>query len=407
MNKSFAKKMLKGGVSFSILRIVQLLTPIMALPYITRVVGIDGLGKVGFTLSLTAIVVPVIQWGFGFTSSRALAIEKSDDEKKSHITISTLLAGFLLSIVANLIFLMLFYAFSTDDVEISIILYGLLYWTAIAMLPEWYFQGTYKLKIVPILGFINSLVYLSSLFFLLEKEPSVENVLKSQAFGAVVSLCLSLAIIVKSLKISKFNISHINDIIPLIHKGCAVFLSQLAPFLYNHSSAFLLGLFLPFQTVGIYYAASKITEGFTSIAFATSKASYALLAREPDKHNFFVLIMIILGLCLTLFLFLAAPLISNFFFLNDGDRVSELIVYMSASVFLIFVSQAFGPCFLLINRLDNVYRNISVINSLMACVVLVTLIIYFGLWGAVAAIVFARFLNALVYFGYYCFHKIK
>ena len=84
----------------------------------------------------------------------------------------------------------------------------------------------------------------------------------ARAFGALSALFIALLIIAKNLKKYEFNIGLVKAALLNIKKGSAVFFSQLAPFLYNHSAAFLLGLFVSFEIIGFYYAALKNNRGF-------------------------------------------------------------------------------------------------------------------------------------------------
>lgn len=90
----------------SLLQVAGYLFPLLALPYLAKVIGIEGFGKIAFASAVMVWIQTVADWGFNYTATRDVAKNRDNKEKVSEIFSNVLWARCLLMII-SLIFLSL------------------------------------------------------------------------------------------------------------------------------------------------------------------------------------------------------------------------------------------------------------------------------------------------------------
>lgn len=87
-----------------IMNITQLVLPLITLPYLTRILSVDGYGVVNYVKSITAYITLVIEFGFLLSGTREVVKVKNDREKLNKVVSRVIQGKLLLSLIAFLIF---------------------------------------------------------------------------------------------------------------------------------------------------------------------------------------------------------------------------------------------------------------------------------------------------------------
>ena len=103
MASSNNKRVVNNIVMLYIMNIAQLVLPLVTLPYLTRVLSVDGYGVVSYVKSLIVYVTLVIEFGFLYSGTRDV-VKAKDDKKQlgliiGRITVAKILLSFLAFIV--------------------------------------------------------------------------------------------------------------------------------------------------------------------------------------------------------------------------------------------------------------------------------------------------------------------
>ena len=69
----------------TVLQAVSYLFPLLTMPYLARVLGADGLGKIAFAAAVIMWLQTVTDWGFNYTATREVAKERDNWDKVSQI----------------------------------------------------------------------------------------------------------------------------------------------------------------------------------------------------------------------------------------------------------------------------------------------------------------------------------
>ncbi len=177
----------KNSFALFFLQFANMLAPLIILPYLTRVLGIDNFGIV--MLSMSACAIGVIITDFGFNLSATYEISKN---RENHSYINEYIgAVFIVKFFLAFVFccgLLLFNSVNNPELLIYI---GLNIFFQ-AFLPTWFFQGVEKMKGITIYMLIAKVVYIALVFLFVNKEADAELVVLFFAVSNFVAVVISL-----------------------------------------------------------------------------------------------------------------------------------------------------------------------------------------------------------------------
>ncbi|MDA0701295.1 MAG: oligosaccharide flippase family protein [Bacteroidetes bacterium] len=391
-------------MSLSVLRGFQFIIPLITLPYMVRTISIENFGLVNFALSLGLYFGAIIQFGFGITATREIARHRDDPTKLAQIYSATLTASILLALVSAILFTLIVLSFDKFNNYLNLYLFTLAFVVFQSLFPIWFFQGMEKMKYITFLSLGTSAMFLISLFAFVKQEEDFILVPLLNATSAFITFIIAITLIKKQFKVN-FTRPKIQEIKSIYQNGHHAFVSQLAPNLYNNSAVFLLGLFTNNTLVGLYTAATKVIDAVISFAYILSNTFLPYLSRNLQKRKVFQKIMLASGLVLTIATFIMAEWITTLLFSADNLEVATYIQWLAICIFLLFITMTYGTNFLMLIGKDRVVKNIALYTSLVFFGIALLIIPLWGIWGAIATLVGARFTMAILKFGFY--HKYK
>ncbi|MBE0472420.1 MAG: oligosaccharide flippase family protein, partial [Methyloprofundus sp.] len=224
------------------------------------------------------------------------------------------------------------------------------------------------------------------------------------AVAAFITFIIAITLINKQFKVN-FSRPKMQEIKSIYQNGHHVFVSQLAPNLYNNSAVFLLGLFTNNTLVGLYTAATKVIDAVISFAYILSNTFLPYLSRNLQKHEVFQKIMLASGLVLTVATFIMAEWITTLLFSAANLEVATYIQWLAICILLLFATLTYGTNFLMLIGNDRIVKNIALYTSVIFFVVALFVIPLWGIWGAIATLVGARFTMAIFQFSFYLKYK--
>lgn len=404
LNTKNKRTLINNFFSLVVLRGFQFLIPLITLPYLVRVVGIEKFGLINFALSFGMYFGAIIQFGFSITATREIARHCNDAVLLKKIYSSTLFSSVLLALLCIIIFLPIVFLSDRFNEYQNLYFYTLTFVVFQSLFPVWYFQGIEKMKYITFLSLGANVTFLIGLFLFVKTPDDFVLVVGLNAASACFTFVISILIIQKHFKTS-FSLPKITEVRLVYINGYHAFISQLAPNLYNNSSVFILGLFTNTNVVGLYVAATKVIDAVLSLSYILSNTFLPYLSRDLTNHGLFKKIMMVSGGGLTVFTGLSAQWISEVLFGPGNIEISEYIQWLSISIFLVFAIMTFGTNYLMLIGKDFVVKDIAVYTSLVFFVVALIIIPKLGAYGAIITLVGARLTMALLQ--YICYLKAR
>lgn len=160
----------RNVVALGLVQISNYVLPLVTVPYVTRMLGVEAYGKVAFAQVLMAYLILLVDYGFSWSTSRKIAAHRSDRGFISRTFVATFVAQWSLLLAAAALGLVV--VLSLERLRIDLWLYVAAFTSVIgtALFPIWFLQGLERLQAVAALQVISRLLAVIPIFFFV-KEP--------------------------------------------------------------------------------------------------------------------------------------------------------------------------------------------------------------------------------------------
>jgi O-antigen/teichoic acid export membrane protein len=149
----------------------QVAFPLISIPYISRVLHPEGIGKVGFIDSLTSYFIVIAEFGIVTYGIREVS-RKRDQPGELRILVSELVSLHVLTSAASAALYLLLQILLYPQVNNSLLLLiSVSFLLTNALACEWYFWGTEKFKFITFRSLTTRVLGLASIFMLVKQPP--------------------------------------------------------------------------------------------------------------------------------------------------------------------------------------------------------------------------------------------
>lgn len=364
-----------------LLRISGYLFPLITIPYLARVIGVDGFGKIAFAAAVVLWFKTITDWGFNYTATRDVAKNRENKELVSFIFTNVLWAKFLLMLISLFIFYILINTIPVLEKNKTILLLTFFTILGEVIFPEWLFQAMEKMKYITIFNLVARLIFTLLVFiFITKPEDYILNPVFT-GLGSVICGAVSLYII-----IFKWNISlrkpSLKYIFSTIKKSTNVFINNVMPNLYYGFSTILVGYFIGTNANGILDAGRRFITIALSFTNVLSRAFYPFLARKGYRHDMYKKINLTASMLLFSAIFLLAPYIIKIFYTEQFYPAINVLRISSFSILFLSLRDIYGINFLLLRGYDKEARNITIVTSIIGFLLAIPLVYYYSYTGA-------------------------
>lgn len=390
-----AKTLAGNFMWLSLLQVAGYVFPLITLPYLARVIGVEGFGKIAFALAVMVWIQTIADWGFNFTATRDVAQNRDNPQRVAQIFSDVLWARCLLMFVSLAVLLLLICFIPTFRENCAVLLISFLMIPGHILFPDWFFQAIERMKYITILNLLMKVVFTVAVFlFIKEREDYLLQPLFT-SLGYVISGIIALYVIMVKwhYQLQRPNFSRA---VAQIKSSTDVFINNLFPNLYNSLSIVLLGFWGGPVANGLLDAGSKFVNIGQQLMQVVSRVFYPFLSRRIDKHQIFVRLNIILAVIGTVLLFILAPLLIKWFFTPEFEQAIPVMRLMSLSIVLLALSNVYGTNYLIIIGQERSLRNMTAIASVIGFLMAIPLIYFWNYMGAAIVITFTRGLLGLM-----------
>lgn len=364
----------------SLLQVAGYVFPLITMPYLVRVIGVEGFGKIAFAAAIMVWFQTIADWGFNFTATRDVAKNRDNKEKVSEIFSNVFWARIFLMLLSLCVLLICIFIIPKLKENANVILISFLMIPGHIMFPDWFFQAMERMKYITILNIISKTLFTIAVFlFIKEKEDYLLQPLFT-SLGFVVSGIIAMYYILIKWEI-RLHLVSFKAILKTIKSSTDVFINNLMPNLWNSFSTVLLGFLWGSVANGILDAGKRFQQTCGGLFGVVTRVFYPFLSRKIEYHGLYVKFSLIMGGIFSIVLFVFAPLIIDLFFGQEfSESVNVLRIY-SISLFFWALDNVYGVNYMLVQGYDKQLRNITIISSLIACISAYPLIYFYSYIG--------------------------
>lgn len=263
------------------LQAANYLLPLLTIPYLVRVIGVDRFGLVMFAQSFCMFLNVLIDFGFNLSATRRISIFRNDKEETSRIFSAVYASKVILTLLSFFLFATLVFTFERFRQEqlVYLLSFGAVFGQA--LFPEWFFQGIEKMRVVTIINVVAKTIFTILIFVFINQTKDYAYVPLFNAIGFITAGIISLFI---SLRYTRFTYPKKILMIEMARESYSLLISNFAARLFNTANVFLLGLIAGDFYAGIYAAMEKIINALKSFFAPLYQAIYPWLSKQ--KENF-------------------------------------------------------------------------------------------------------------------------
>ncbi len=388
---SDAKTLMTNFASLSVLKLIGYIFPLLTLPYLSRVIGAEGFGEIAFAASIVVYFQTITDFGFDYTATRDMARIRDDKEAVSRLFSNVLFSKMILMLFCALLLFLCIEFIPFLQNQSTILWLTFLYIPGYIIFPEWFFQAQEKMVYITIMNFISKLLF-TVLVFVVIKTPE-DYVLQPllTALGFALSGIVAMWFIFTKFGI-RLHKPNIREILKLLKEGRHMFISLILPNLYSNLSVILLRSYVGGAATGIYSNGNRFIALFDELSRVVSRTFYPFLARRIEKHNIYVLITGATSVIASVALFLSADLIVDVFYTPEFDSTADVIRIMAISLVALFLVNAYGPNYLVINGQEKLYSRIIIVFSIFGMLLTWYCTVNYSFLGVAFAITLTRVL---------------
>jgi PST family polysaccharide transporter len=339
-----------------ILQLIVLSLPILTQMWVARSLGAFEYGRFVFVAALTAALVLLCDFGFGWSASRAIAIHRDDRRRCAEIVCETLLAKCVLFAGCVLLLFVLIGLIEQLRVEAALAIVALGGVLGSAISPTWYFIGTERPHIGYCVDIVGRLAAAITAVIAVRDAGDVMIAVGAVSVGGLISGLLGAALLWRERDLQWARPSS-ERLLLTLREGMPLFLSTSAAALYTAANGFVLGLITTREEVAYFGAAHRIVSTGMLAFNPFHQIFYPKVARElrhcpSDAKRTLTTALLVqggLGLVTAVVIFLQAePLMVLAF--GESFRPADVLKLMAliplvmavASVFANFVVMALG-----------------------------------------------------------------
>jgi O-antigen/teichoic acid export membrane protein len=398
------KILIENFISLSALQVLNLIFPMITLPYLAKVIGLEKFGVLAVANAIIVFFHTFTEYGFNYTSVRDISKNKSDLTIVSKIFHSVFISKLLLMILSFIILLILIEFIPKFQEFRIILLLTFLSVPGYVLFPDWFFQAMEKMKYITILNVISKFIFTLLIFLLVQTEADYYFVPILSSAGFIVSGIISLIFVYSKFEIKLF-FPKFKDIIHTIKTSTNMFISLILPNLYTNLSVVFLQDFWGKSATGIFDASNKFISISQQITNVLSRTFYPFLARRMDKHRVFEIISFSISIVSTIVLFFGAEIIIKLFFTQEFYSSIVVLKILSFSPVFLFMMNAYGTNYLVLVNKEALLRNIIIFCSVFGLILSYVLIKKYSFIGAAYTILSVWAIRGLITWFFALKHK--
>ena len=244
----------KNYIYNTIYNILSIIIPLITTPYISRVLGPEGIGIYSYTYSISYYFSMFIILGLNKYGNRTISSIKGDSEKVNKVFCEIFAMQFIIGIIVSLIYVFCFFNIFTSYKLIQLIQF--IYVLASVFDITWFFFGMEEFKFTVTKNIIIRLLNLILIFILVKDSNGLLMYTIIMSTTTLLSQLSLWPLLFK--KYIKLSFPKFKDIIQHLKPNLLLFVPTVAVSLYKIMDKIMLGFMVNATHVGYYENAEKI-----------------------------------------------------------------------------------------------------------------------------------------------------
>lgn len=395
----------KNFIIYGFGQAINLISPLLVIPYLISVCGEEGLGKVGVGYSFALMAIVLVDYGSYINGTKEISINRSEraiiEEKFVTIYIAKAILTFGVFIVSGLIFYFVPF-FSRDFFQLFL---SMLIVVGQFINPTWFFQGIQNFKWISIINILSKVIYVACVFLFIKKQ---EDYVYANAFfgiGLIISSLLGFIWICNKYSVSFKNAAFLKGA-QMIKEEFSLTISQLFFSFYQYAPIIIISYVAGDFMAGQYRVVDQIIMIFRTYFQMFFNFIYAEICLKIYENsakgikswfkfnglNYLLVMLILVG-----FYFFAENIL-NFFKVDMNTKTNLIALFRVGLLIPVFMGVSFSLKQLMFAFDKNSdYIRITIISTIISLTCMFLLIKKIGLIGSFLSIISMEILIIVIY----------
>lgn len=253
--------------------------PIISLPLLTRLLGVNSFGRVVIIVAILQLIVRLCDYGFSVSAVRRIVIAKGAAER-SHVILSTLLAVVLLWLAGASALLLIISAVPALHRDFELYLIGTLVIAGGIGFPSWLLQGLRRLRLFAVITATSRCIALMGLIVTVKGQADIGWAIAWQFAPPAIASLLVWPFLAH--RCVQWSMPSLRAARSALADGRELFFSSLAHSLMGSAPVVVLGLVSVPSQAAHYGAGERFGNAGRGVLFAVADA---LMPRMVDSRD--------------------------------------------------------------------------------------------------------------------------
>lgn len=375
-------------------QILIMILPIITTPYISRIIGAEGIGIQSYTYSIANYFVLFAMLGVNNHGNSSIAMVRNNQKKLNKTFTSIYLIQATMSVIMIILYI-IYIIFFTKSYKI-IFAIQLIYIIGALFDINWFFFGMEQFKITVIRNTIIKLISVMSIFIFVRNERNLYLYSFILALGTLISQLILWNFLIKYARFTKVSFDEVKEhIIPML----TLFIPAISVSIYKIMDKIMLGAMSTVIEVGFFTNSERIISIPLGIITALGtvmlpKMSNLLSNGKNNEAKKYV------NLSLKFSMFISIGAIFGLIgvgrnivpaFLGKGfDRCVDIVSLLSVTLLFMAWANVIRTQILIPKKKDKVYIVSTLLGAIVNVIINTLLIKKFGAIGATIGTIFAE-----------------
>lgn len=374
-------------------------------PYITRVLGVEQFGIVGFARQTVDFFILFAMLGMSIVGVREIAVCGNDTARRSRVFSSLASLSVLTTFITSAVYVVVIFSVPKMHDNLPLMLVGLSRLIFNTLLFEWFYRGIERFRYISLCSIAIRIIYILAVFMFV-KDSGDEVIYFALTCGIVVlNAFVNMVYLRHFVRFSLSGISIRPYIAPLFRTG----LYSIITAMYTTFNVIYLGIVNTDAEIGYYFAATKIYAIILGIYTAFSNVMFPRMSKliaDKDETG----IRRNIDISFDLILAFACPIIAFCIILGpelikllSGDGYEGAILPMQIIICLLLVvgiGQIIVLQIVIPRNEDSTLLKASLIGAVTGILCNVLLVERYGAIGSA----FVLLISELAVFAFYAIH---
>jgi PST family polysaccharide transporter len=272
------RRVFRNFGALTALQALNYILPLVALPFLVRVLGIEQFGMVSFVRGTMLVLFLIVDYGFTYSATKRVSVERDNLDKLADIAASVTGARLVMAAACCLgigILCVVTPRFSQISGGFVLSLGAVI---GYALIPNWFFMGLEKLALLTAVSGASRVGFILSLLLFVHSPADGLKVIALESLSYLIAGGLGIYLVRREL-------SHIS-VLPTrdgvgraLVEGWHYFLTTAAISTYTSLIIPLLGLMTNNAAVGVYVAGERPIRAITSLVTPLVQVMYPVMTR--------------------------------------------------------------------------------------------------------------------------------